>query len=112
MNKRPISVTVISWLFIAAGVVGLVYHSTELNLAGGVQPETIWVLALRLLAVLCGIFMLRGHNWARWVLLAWIAYHVVLSAFHSPAEFAMHAALLVIVAWFLLRKRAAEYFHS
>jgi len=110
MARRPLSVTIISWLFIAAGGIGLVYHSTELMPEAPFDYEVIWVLLLRLLAVVCGIFMLRGSNWARWLLIAWLAYHVVLSAFHSPSELAMHALLLAVITYFLLRPKAASYF--
>jgi len=106
--KRPLSVTLIAWLFIVAGSVGLVYHAAEIKTARAV--EVIPILLIRLLAIVCGVFMLRGRNWARWVLLAWIAYHVVLSAFHALFEFAVHALLFAVVAWVLLRPRVSAYF--
>lgn len=109
-NGRPRSVTVIGWLFIAAGIVGLVYHATELKTSGSLDDEVVWVLFLRLLAVIGGVFMLRGADWARWLMLAWIAYHVVLSAFHSWSDTAVHAALLAGVAYLLLRPEARAYF--
>ena len=31
MSKRPLSITIIGWLFIATGVVGIAYHATELK---------------------------------------------------------------------------------
>jgi len=112
MNKRPLSVTVISWLFIAAGVVGLAYHAPELWTKRPFEYELVWVFLLRLLAILAGIFMLRGSNWARWLLLAWLAYHLILSAFHPLSELVMHSLLLVIVAYFLLRPRVSAYFRG
>jgi hypothetical protein len=63
-----------------------------------------------LLAILGGAFVLRGKNWARWLVLAWIAYHVVLSAFHHFFELAVHAALLAVFAYILFRPRASAYF--
>lgn len=110
MNKRPLSVTIIGWLFIAAGLVGLTYHITEFTAQGPFQYNLVWVLVLRLLAIFCGAFILRGSNWARWLLLIWIAYHVVLSAFHSVSELVMHSVLLAVVAYFLFRPRASAYF--
>lgn len=111
-NGRPRSVTVIGWLFIAAGIVGLVYHATALETSGPLDYEALWVLLLRLLAVIGGAFMLRGADWARWLVLAWIAYHVVLSAFHSWSETAVHAVLLAGVAYLLLRPEAGAYFRG
>ena len=96
MNRRPLSVTVISWLFVGAGTIGLVYHLTEFK--GQFEYGLTLVCFVRLLAILSGLFMLRGRNWARWLLLVWIVYHVILSAFHSLSELAMHSLLLVVVA--------------
>jgi len=110
--KRPLSVTSIGWLFILAGTVGLVYHGAEFKRGGAFQYELVLVCLIRLFAIVCGLFILRGRNWARWGLLVWIAYHVVLSAFHTLSELIMHSLLFVIVAWFLLRPRAAAYFRA
>ncbi len=56
--------------------------------------------------------MLRGHNWARWLALAWIAFHVVLSAFHALAELAVHSLFCAIMAYFLFRPAANGYFRA
>jgi hypothetical protein len=110
MIRRPLSVTVIGWLFIAAGCVGIAYHASKFNSDSPFQYDVIWVLLVRLLAVVCGVFMLRGSNWARWGLVVWLAYHVILSGFHSVTELIMHSLLLAVIAYFLFRPRATEFF--
>jgi len=110
MNKRPLSITVISWLFVAAGTIGLAYHATEFMGQRPFEYDLVWVLFVRILAILCGVFILRGRNWARWLLLVWIAYHVILSAFHSVSELVMHGLLLVVIAYFLFRSQASAHF--
>ena len=112
MTQRPLSVTVIAWLFIVAGTVGLVYHATEFKTDGPLKYELVLVCLIRLFSIVCGVFILRGRDWARWGILVWIAYHVVLSAFHTLSELVMHSLLFVIVAWFLLRPRASAYFRA
>ena len=112
MRKRPWSVTVISCLFIAAGAIGLAYHSTEWDTKRPFEYELVWIFFVRLLAVLCGVFMLRGANWARWLLLVWIAFHVILSVLHTAFEFAVHGLLLAVVAYFLFRPEASAYFRG
>lgn len=112
MNERPLSVTIISCVFIAAGVIGLVYHLAEFKLQHPFQYDVVWVALLRLLAIVCGVFMLRGSNWARWLALVWMAYHVIFSVFHSWHELAMHGLLFAVFAYFLFRPRAKEYFSS
>jgi 4-hydroxybenzoate polyprenyltransferase len=110
MNRRPLSVTVISWLFVAVGAIGLAYHVPEFKRL--FEYDLVLGSLVRLLAILSGLFMLRGSNWARWLLLVWIVYHVILSAFHSLSELAMHSLLLVVVAYFLLRPKASAYFRK
>lgn len=112
MNRRPLSVTVIGWLFLLTGAVGLAYHATEFKLEGLFQYELVLVLFLRLLALVCGVFLLRGSNWARWAALAWMGYHVILSAFHPLFELAVHCLLLAAFGYFLLRPRASAYFRG
>ncbi len=106
--NRPLSVTIIGCIFIAAGVVGFAYHVTELRTQR--SWELVWVCLLRLLAILGGVFVLRGRNWARWLCVAWIAYHVVLSAFHPLSELITHGLLFAVFAYLLFRPRASAYF--
>jgi Trk-type K+ transport system membrane component len=110
VNKRPLSVTVISVVFIAAGAIGFIYHLTDFEAQHSASPELVWISLVRLVAVVCGAYMLTGKNWARWVALVWMAYHVILSAFHSWFELAVHAAIFAVVAYVLLRRDAARYF--
>ncbi|HYV27818.1 MAG TPA: hypothetical protein VFA77_09810 [Candidatus Eisenbacteria bacterium] len=112
MNKRPLSVAVIGWLFIAAGTVGLVYHAREFKTGHLFDNEAVWVCTVRALAIFGGVCVLRGRNWARWLLILWMAYHVVLSAYHSVSELIMHTLLMVVIAYFLLRPKASVYFRA
>src|SRR5919206_658100 len=98
MNKRPLSVTIIGWLFIAVGIVSFAYHFFEFRSWHALQPEEVWVLPLRVLVFICGVFMLRGQNWARWLTIAWMGYHVILSAFHSWHQVVIHSVFLAVLA--------------
>ena len=110
MNKRPVTVTFLACVLIAAGAVGLAYHLTEFNAPHALHSELVWIELVSLLAIIGGVFMLRGHDWARWLALAWIAFHVIISFFHSLGEVAMHAVIFALFAYFLLRRDAREYF--
>ena len=112
MKKRPLSVTLISWLFLAAGVVGVAYHATEFKAEHPFDYDVIRVCFVRLLAILCGAFTLRGRNWARWGLIVWIAAHVVLSVFHSLFELIAHGLLFAVIAYFLFRPQSSAYFQG
>ena len=100
--KRPLSVTLIAIVFIVAGIVGVIYHANE------------WkdlVVAVRVIAIIGGINVLRGSNIARWVLVAWIVYHVVLSFFHSTAELVTHIAVTIVVLIALFNPKANLFFN-
>jgi hypothetical protein len=112
MNKRPLSVTIIAWIFILAGAIGLLYHLNELRAPNAALRETVPIALVRVLAIVAGIFMLRGSNWARWLALAWLAFHVVLSIFHPLFELVFHALLFATITYFLLRARANQYFRA
>lgn len=106
--KRPLPVTILGCLFIVVGLVGLVYHLFEEPL----KPQIALLSLVRLMAVVGGIFLLMGHNWARWLVLGWLAFHVVVSAFHSLSECIAHVVLLIVIGYFLLRPPASKYFQA
>jgi hypothetical protein len=111
-NKRPLSVTLLGFVYIAVGIIGFAYHFPEILARHAFRYEDVWVELVRVLAIVCGAFMLSGRNWARWVALAWIAFHVILSAFHAFGEFAIHCLFCAVIAWFLFRPEAARYFRG
>jgi hypothetical protein len=107
---RPLSVTILACVYIAVGSAGFVYHLSDFR---GQDPSDAALVELtELLAVLSGIFLLKGRNWARWGALAWIGFHVVRSAFHSMQQVAVHALFLGAIAWILFRPAAAASFTS
>jgi len=112
MRKRPISVTIISLVYILAGIGGIAAHATEFDLRHPFSNDAVLALVVRALAIVAGVFMLRGANWARWLAIGWIASHVVLSSFHSILAAGMHALLLLVFAYFLCRKQANAFFAS
>ncbi len=112
MNKRPISVTLVGCIFIAAGVIGFAYHVPEFKSLRPIPYEIVGGLSVRLLAILGGVFVLGRRNWARWLLLAWIAFHVILSALHSRSQLIVHGLLFAVVGYVLFHPRASAYFRG
>jgi uncharacterized membrane protein len=106
-SKRPITVTVLAVLFILTGIGGLATHLTDFK-----TREDFLVALVRLLAIVAGAFMLRGHNWARWLAIAWIAFHVAISFLNSIQQAAVHALILILFAIVLFRPPANAYFRS
>lgn len=108
--RRPHTVTAVGLLFVAAGIVGTAYHATQIDLRDPLGTAEPFVLLLRVVALVAGVFLLRGAGWARWVALAWMALHVGIGALHSWSQALAHLALLAGIGWALLRAPGSAYF--
>jgi hypothetical protein len=108
--KRPLAATIIGWLFIAAGTVGFLYHVREVDVANPLSNDALLVLSVRLLAIIGGVLVLKGSPIGRWLLVAWLAYHVVLSYFHPFSELITHALLMVVITCALFHPRIGLFF--
>jgi len=118
--KRPRSITVVAWIFIVAGVGGILAdlwplltpdsaaQLAKLRADGITDISLAW--GTRALAIVGGINTLRGLNWARWLLAAWMVFHVIMSLFHSAGEAMAHCAIFAPLAYLLFRKAAAPFF--
>ena len=105
-TKRPLSLWILSCLYIAVGTIGFAYYFSELMAH---QDNSVWIELTELLAIVSGAFMLRGHNWARWLALVWMAFHVAIS-FPAYRLMAIHLAIFAGIAWALFRADARRYF--
>jgi len=106
--KRPIPVTILGCLFIVVGLVGLAYHLSQ-------RPVDRWVALIsiiEIIAIVGGVFLLKGRNWARWLMIGWLGFHVGVSAFRTLSECIAHAVLLVVVAYSLLTPPDSQYFQA
>ncbi len=106
---RPLSVTVLACLFIVVGSLGFVFHLRPALASHTVHNDDLIVEVTELIALIAGLFILRGHNWARWLAVAWIGFHVVIS-FGEPGKLAIHALMFVLITYFLFRPKARAYF--
>ncbi len=109
MNKRPISIVILAGVYILVGAVAFAFYFPAL-LKG--RPDSVWIELTELLAIIAGVFLLCRQNWARWLALAWIAFHVAISIYHPVRELVMHSVLCVVIAWLLFRPAAARYFRQ
>ena len=115
MNPRPRSITIVSWFFIIFGSIALLSgvlpfgdHSPSQRI---VELKSHWYVHLsRILQIVAGVFMLYGRNWARWLLVAWIAFHLVVGALNGIVPLLTHVAIFSVILFFLFRRKAAEYF--
>lgn len=110
MKKHLWSISIIAWLFVLVGAGDIVLGLADIR-RRQFHSDTLWPIGLGVIAIVCGLFLLRRSNWARWIAVAWLAFHVALS-FGSVSKLAVHGALLVVLAYFLFRSRANGYFAS
>jgi hypothetical protein len=71
------------------------------------KDYAVWIELTELLAILAGAFMLLDYNWARWLALAWMAFHVAIS-FPVLHQMAVHSIIFAMIAWLLLRPDASS----
>jgi hypothetical protein len=112
MRKRPLAVIIISCVYIVTGVAALAFHLNQFKIQHPFQYDIMWIAVVEIAAIVAGIYMLRGTNWARWLALAWIAFHVVLSIFHPLRELVIHSLVCIVIAYFLFNRQAKEYFRA
>lgn len=117
MKKRPLSITIISWLFIVFGAIALVAGLWPLVHLNGAQRiidfEKHWIVHLsRTAQIIAGLGMLYGYNWARWLLVVWLAFHIIVGALHSPVQLLTHVLVFLVGMFLLFRTAASVYFRS
>lgn len=112
MRVRPISVTIVAWLFVVVGVVGLVRDALELleDSSAAFDVHAASASASHLAALVGGAFLLSGRAWARWLLVAWMAFFLVLSAMHGFTQLLVHCGIFAPILFVLFLPRASAFF--
>lgn len=108
---RPTSVTVIGWLAVVIGfgqmwVLYLARHM--LNYAE--HPPSFFIGFINPgLIVVSGLFLMRGMNWARWVLVIILAYNQISQILKQRPNF-IAVIILAAFGYFLFRPAANAFF--
>lgn len=124
MRTRPTSVTVIGWLLIAPAVLSLPREVRELvrpranriaaesSVPTPVQRAVSWIATS--MGLLCGYFLLKGRNWARFVYIGWTAILFLYGFFASPHKWPMLIGLVfeAFIIYFLFRSQSNAFFAS
>lgn len=105
-KRIPVPVAVVACLYLIVGIGGFIAHFKTLGAPGG-----IWVEITECLAIVCGAFLLRARNWARWLAVAWMALHVTISLRVIP-ELAIHSVFLVLIVCCLFYPGAGRFFRG
>jgi hypothetical protein len=114
--KRPLAITIVGWVFVASGCITLVAHLWPLFRATTADPrepaDVALVVLSAALSICGGTFLLRGRGWARWLLLAWMGFHVVLSFWHSSFQLGVHAVFFAALWYLLTRPSVSAFFRA
>ena len=111
-KRRPVFVLIIGLLFIAIGV-----YDVWLGVNPLMSRQAHWarddllVLSIGVIALVGGSGVLRGHNWARWLLVAWMAFHVALSI-RQPYALIGHIVIFGLILAGLFYPAASIYFRQ
>ena len=114
MRKIIPSILVVGVLFLGLGVLDVWRGVAPLFDSVGaprLAGDDVFVLAIGVAALIGGTFLLRGQNWARWLLAAWMAFHVAISV-GKPTALAAHVVIFGFIAFLLFRPPASAHFGS
>lgn len=111
-KRRPLWVLIIGVVFIAIGLsdvwLGVApLTSKPAHLAG----DDLVVSSIGATAVVGAVYVLKGHNWARWLLTAWMTLHVALSL-RQPYALLIHIVIFGLILAGLFHPAAASYFQQ
>ena len=125
MRVRPTSVTVIAWLLVVGGAIKLLWTLTFLydstveelmarNSSLPVPVQYFDMYASLLMAIVSGIAMLKGQNWARMLYVTWSLIGLLLLFTTSPMRPIVILAPVptLIIVFFLFRPDANRYFRA
>lgn len=109
-KKRPIGVIVVAVLLVLGGAAGLGGDFMNSHSLSANHFESVWVALVNVLGIVAGVFLFRGRNWARWLAIAWMAFHVAISLLNAWQQAVMHGVILLLIVLILFRRDAREYF--
>ena len=115
--KRPVSITLVGWLFVATGCIvigaGLVRFSSAAEGASARElGDFAWVVLSGLIAIAGGALTLRGSASGRWLLVVWMAGHLVLGLMHELPQLLIHIVIFAPLFFLLFRRPASAFFHG
>lgn len=122
MKARPLSVTIIAWVLIVLGVIGLAGLALTSNsqLALSIMSQSPMSLQMQMIvgaisavvSVACGVAILKGKDWGRTVYVVVGALGIVITLVTTPtvSGIALNVAVLAVIAFFLFRAPANEFF--
>jgi len=103
-------VTLAAWAFILVGAGGILKDVFPLITGGRPALDVLlgegvamlaFIWLVRALAVVGGVGVLAAQPWSRWLLVAWMIFHVGISLFHSVGETLAHVLIFAVLSFAL-----------
>lgn len=119
--RRPPSVIAIGALFICVGLGAVVAGIWRTFVPAGftaaindshAMTDLSLVVVSGLVAAAGGVLLLRGQRWGRWLIVFWLAAHVVISLEHDRFELVVHGLLFVVVTFMLYRRVVSAFLRT
>lgn len=122
MKKRPLALTVIGWILIVMGIFSMFATSANLKnpkvieyMSQSPLPLSLQyaILALGVMIMtISGLGILKGKNWARFLYGGWGLFSFLMSVVIGTMQASMIPGLILflIIAYFLFRSDAHQYF--
>jgi len=108
----PAAVAGIAGLYVLVGLINCGNQLWPWITGHGWPADAGWILAVDGLALVLGVFLFLGHNWARWTAAAWLGGHVIGMALYSRSQLAVHAVIFALIAYALFRHDASRFFNA
>ena len=124
MAQRPLSITIIAWLLIVLTVLGLIaafamgsnpaMTKTLEQMHMSLAMYQGWVVLSSVVTLICAYGFLKGMPWSRVLYVLWGIVGLVVGYYTSPMKAALLISLLilVVVAFFLFRENANDWFQA
>jgi len=121
--ERPTSITVISWILIVLGALGLLVGALMSNNPDvmeemaksrlGAGPQQIVGIASSIASIVSGYGMLQGKNWGRLLYVISSVIGIALNFYAMPMGGAQYlgVAIVAVVIFFLYRPAANAWFN-
>jgi len=106
------SIVVVGVIFLLLGVLDIWRGLAPLFASAPrwhMAADDVEVLVIGIAAIVGGVYVLRGANWARWLLAVWMALHVAISI-GNPSALLAHTAIFGFIAYLLFRSGASTHF--
>lgn len=102
----PVAIWIVAALYLGVGIITGIQAVSNLFQH---HPYSVESLLAALVAIVAAAYLRRGDNWARWLALAWIAFHVAIS-YRVPSEWMAHLGIMAGIGVLLFLPSSRRFF--